>query len=239
MEVEEIQANSSSKGKIALLVCTGLIVILGFSTLFFFMDLQAQENLLTHRLTSLEAEYEIYKNRHSYSNIVYEDYVSSHQYSNAEYLNYVDNHPYTEFEYEQACYSFYYMKPETQKFGVYNLDDELQQLFWTEPYQREVFDCSEMSACLEWYLENKGWHTKIVSGDSPFGSGRHAWLLVEASDGKYMPVESTSIRVVWWDDQNWDGYWEYDRRFETIQDALEYSEYGYDWWELGFCPLEN
>lgn len=140
---------------------------------------------------------------------------------------------------EEDNFQFYYVKPEEQKFGVYNLEDELDGLEWTEPYQEGVFDCSEMSACLEWFLENGGWHVKIYVGDSPFSSGKHAWLIVETSEGKYMPVESTTLHVVWWSDPNFDDYWEYEDRFETIQDAIAYSESGFDWWELGFSPLEH
>lgn len=101
---------------------------------------------------------------------------------------------------------------------------------WIKPYHEGVFDCSEMSAYLERNLENEGWHTKIIVGDSVFGSGCHAWLLVEASVGKYMPVESTNMAVVWWESPYFDNYFEYDHSFETIHDALKYSETEFDWW---------
>lgn len=45
-----------------------------------------------------------------------------------------------------------------------------------------------------------------------------------------MPVESTTIEVVWWDDSYFDNYFEYDYSFETIQEALEYYESEFDWW---------
>jgi len=226
-----------------------------------------QKDTLENALTSLNTTHQNYVSTHSYSNSEYEDYVANHQYTNweyqeyvadhlytnsehesyvvthqctnEEYADYVTNHLYTNEAYNEACYSFYYVKPEEQKFGVYNLDDELGALEWTEPYQAGVFDCSEMSACLEWFLENKGWHVKIYRGDTPFGAGTHAWLIVETTQGKYMPVESTTLRVVWWSDPHFDGYWEYENRFETIQDALAYSENQYDWWELGYSPLEH
>ena len=127
-------------------------------------------------------------------------------------------------------FDFYYIEPE-QKYGVYDLSDWLNKWKWIKPYQEGVFDCSEMSAYLEWKLENEGWHTKIIVGDSPFGSGRHAWLLVETSNDKYMPVESTNMAVVLWDSPYFDNYFKYDRSFETIQDALKYSETEFDWWK--------
>jgi hypothetical protein len=131
---------------------------------------------------------------------------------------------------ESGRFDFYYVKPE-QKFGVYDLSDFVTGRKWLKPYQAGVFDCSEMSAALEWTLENEGWHTIIIIGNSPFGSGYHAWLLVETSLGAYMPVESTSMSVVWWENPNFDNYFVYDHSFETIQDALAYSETEFDWWE--------
>ena len=143
-------------------------------------------------------------------------YVATHQYSNSEY--------------ETVQFSFYYLKPK-QKFGVYDLDDELDGIRWIKPYKEGVFDCSEMSAFLERHLENEGWHAKIILGDSPSGSGSHAWLLVETSEGKYMPVESTNIEVVRWENPYFDNYWEYDYEFETIQEAIDYYESEFDWWK--------
>jgi len=185
-------------------------------------DLQDEVDDLTTEINQLEDEVE-------WLNNVYDDYVADHHYSDSEYA----------MVYDEAQFHFYYVKPEEQRFGVYNLDDELSKLEWTEPYQAGVFDCSEMSACLEWYLENNGWHTKIYVGDSPFSSGKHAWLIVETTEGKYMPVESTNLEVVWWEDSNFDNYWEYEDRFETVQDAIAYDESDYDWWEIGFSPLKR
>jgi hypothetical protein len=79
---------------------------------------------------------------------------------------------------EDGRFEFYYVKP-TQKYGVDNLVNELNGLEWIKPYQEDVFDCSEMCAHLEWHLENEGWHTVIIVGDSPFSSGRrmHACMI--------------------------------------------------------------
>lgn len=139
---------------------------------------------------------------------------------------------YANLESEKTPFFFYYVKPVEQRFGVYNLDNELDGLEWAQPYEAGVFDCTEMTAYLERYLENQGWHARIVLGDSPFGSGRHAWLLVETSEGKYMPVESTKIEIVWWSDPNFDNYWTYDHKFETINEASSYSETAFDWWTV-------
>ncbi|UCD26643.1 MAG: hypothetical protein JSV75_00435 [Candidatus Bathyarchaeota archaeon] len=139
---------------------------------------------------------------------------------------------YTSSEGAETPFFFYYVKPEEQKFGVNSLGNELEGLKWSRQYERGLFDCTEMTAYLERYLENHGWHTKIVVGDTPFGSGRHAWLLVETSEGEYMPVESTKIQIVLWSAPNYDNYRVYDYRFETIVEALSYSETAFDWWTV-------
>jgi type II secretory pathway pseudopilin PulG len=187
------------------------------------LALNRQRYDLQQQLESLQLEYDDYKTTHSHSNNEFDSLDFA-------YDNYLANHHHTDSEYEEIQFYFYYDKPE-QKFGVYDLRDEIAGLTWKKPYQEGVFDCSEMSASLERYLENKGWHTIIVAGNSPFGSGYHAWLLVETTSGKYMPVESTTFRVVWWEDPNFNNYFKYDHEFETIQDALAWSETEFDWWK--------
>ncbi|MCW3976804.1 MAG: hypothetical protein NWE77_02605 [Candidatus Bathyarchaeota archaeon] len=139
---------------------------------------------------------------------------------------------YTNSEGAETPFFFYYVKPELQKFGVHSLDNELEGLKWSRQYDLGLFDCTEMTAYLERYLENNGWHAQIVVGDTPFGPGRHAWLLVETSEGSYMPVESTTIQIVWWSAPSFDNYWVFDYRFETIGEALSYSETAFDWWTV-------
>jgi len=144
---------------------------------------------------------------------------------------YRESHSYSDTEYFEAMFTFYYVKPHDQKFGVYNLASDIEGLKWLKPYKEGVFDCSEMSAYLEWYLENEGWHSVIVTGDSPLGSGQHAWLLVETSTDHYMPVEATSLEVVWWENPYFDNYFKYDNRFDTIQEAWTFSKTEFDWWD--------
>jgi len=200
-------------------------------------NLQIQKDTLQNQLSLLNVTYQNYVSTHSHSNSEYDslqseydDYVTTHSHSNLEYDSYVANHQYTNSEYDEAFFSFYYVKPE-QKFGVYDLEDELYGLEWLHPYQEDVFDCSEMSAYIEWHLENEGWNAVLVIGDTPFDSGYHAWLLVETSEGQYMPVESTTIEIVWWDNPYFDNYFTYDYEFETIQEAIDYYESEFDWWK--------
>ena len=107
------------------------------------------------------------------------------------------------------------------------LSAELQNLRWQRCYERNVFDCSQMSSALSWYLENEGWDTKIVCGNCPFSDGYHAWLLVKTG-GNYTPVEATSLRVIEKTEACYNNYFIYDHEFETMEDAVAVwaSEFG-------------
>lgn len=133
---------------------------------------------------------------------------------------------------EMNKFEFYYASRCKQRYGVDDLESYLDRWQWSEgTYVSGRFDCSEMSAYLEWRLENEGYHTYIVCGKSPSGgSGRHSWLLVETSKGKYMPVEATQYDIIKWSNPYFDNYFDYDRQFETIQDALDYNDSEFDWW---------
>jgi len=134
-------------------------------------------------------------------------------------------------EVERAKFNFYYVKPK-QRYGVDDLEEYIDRWKWGEgAYEEHGFDCSQMSAHIERRLENEGYHTVIVTGDSPWGDGKHAWLLVETNEGKYMPVEATSYSIVYWNSPHFDNYFKYEHRFETIHEAHEYSSTEFSWWD--------
>ena len=136
-----------------------------------------------------------------------------------------------EYEVERVEFQFYYASLAKQRYGVSDLEEYLNRWQWTEgSYVSGEFDCSEMSAYLEWKLENEGYNTLIMTGDTPFGLGRHAWLLVQTSDDGYMPVEPTTYSIVYWSDTYFDNYFVYDHRFEDIQEALAHGPDEFDWW---------
>ena len=117
-----------------------------------------------------------------------------------------------------------------QCYGVSDLEEYLNRWQWSEgAYVAGEFDCSEMSAYLERKLENEGYNTVIVTGDSPFSLGKHAWLLVQTSVEGYMPVEPTTYSIVYWSNIYFDNYFVYDYQFENIQEALGYSPNEFDW----------
>ena len=135
-------------------------------------------------------------------------------------------------EIQRAKFEFYYASLAAQRYGVDDLREYLSRWQWIQgAYEAGEFDCSEMTAYLEWKLENEGYRTIIVAGNDPSGDGKHAWLLVETNSGAYMPVEATSCSVVHWDNPNFDDYWEYEHWFETIQEALKHSPSEFKWWD--------
>lgn len=134
---------------------------------------------------------------------------------------------------EKDEFEFYYAARCEQRYGVDDLEAYLDRWQWSEgAYVMNKFDCSEMSAYIEWRLESEGYHTLIVVGQCPSEpETRHAWLLAETSSDKYMPVEATQFALVKWDNLYFHQYFEYDHSFETIADALEYDYDGFNWWE--------
>ncbi|MEA1964035.1 MAG: hypothetical protein U9O41_02785 [Candidatus Aerophobetes bacterium] len=84
-------------------------------------------------------------------------------------------------------------------------------------YTPDVFDCSEMTAYLEWALEDAGYKAVIATGcptgGSPKSKMKHAWVLVYNAHKepgfkyqRWIPIESTRVR------NNYERY-EYFREF--------------------------
>ena len=115
--------------------------------------------------------------------------------------------------------------------SVDELADTVSDLRWKIPYSRS-FNCGEMAACLERYLEREGWHTLIVVGKPPFdrrSRTKHAWLLVETSEG-YIPVEPTVPKVILPSNPYYDNYFRYSHIFETPYEAELRFPGEFDFW---------
>ncbi len=89
---------------------------------------------------------------------------------------------------------------------------------WLKSYEAHVFDCSEKSAFMEFWLERNGFNADIVA------DATHSWIKVEVELGNWVDVEATgdgpSIMV----------RRKYTYRFKDIYDAIEYFRDEYDWW---------
>jgi len=123
----------------------------------------------------------------------------------------------SQFTAHKNFWFFYYTKPENQNFGIDELEETLSAFNWSLPYRTNEFDCSEMSAYLERYLENQGWNTSIATGFS------HAWLLVETNESDYTPVEATILETIYDDNENYDNYFGYDHLFKNIYSANSFN----------------
>nr|QNO50475.1 hypothetical protein EGLMOMJH_00014 [Methanosarcinales archaeon ANME-2c ERB4] len=113
----------------------------------------------------------------------------------------------------------------------------------TDTYQEDYFDCSEMSAFIEWYLEWHGVDTVIVTGErnQPHnisaggfeyekGAGDHAWIVSNVS-GESVLIEPTLARVV---PKSLEIYYITDKTYNNIYDAVRSgrSVEEYDWWTV-------
>lgn len=95
------------------------------------------------------------------------------------------------------------------------------------PYQEDVFDCSEMSAYMEWYLEKYGFNASICTSQYFKGSKGHAWVRVDTKDGKTVYIESTAKSdLIIVDPKDYDHP---ERVYESIYEVGNVEEY--DWWK--------
>jgi hypothetical protein len=114
----------------------------------------------------------------------------------------------------------------------------------TGTYQEDYFDCSEMSAFMEWYLEGHGVDTVIVAGErnQPHnistrgfeyekGAGDHAWIVANIS-GERVLIEPTLACIVPKSLEKY--YLADDKPYNDIYDAVSASRSveEYDWWTV-------
>lgn len=124
----------------------------------------------------------------------------------------------------QSFWFFYYSKPKKQSFGIDELREALHTFNWSLRYRAWEFDCSEMSAFLERYLENQGWNTSIAVGFE------HAWLIVETTEGNYTPVEAQHLEIIYSDNEEYDNYFKYDYLLKNIYSAQDFAHDEFNWW---------
>ena len=118
------------------------------------------------------------------------------------------------------------------KYGTGSIEDleEIINFSWTRPEEKGVFDCSEMSAYLEWYLENHGFDTVIYTNSTQ----EHAWVVardVWHDDKQYrVAIECTPPipRIV-----TSSSYHYPEMMYEDIYEAMEGEHpWEFDWWNI-------
>ena len=143
--------------------------------------------------------------------------------------------------YEQVPHGYY----STNFFPDHrNTYDELVKFLTTEfrlphKYEKNVFDCSEISAYTEWALEDAGFDAYIILGEVDFGGdnkGIHAWNMVKVAGATYYIDMSSGKPHIFKSDKH---HLKIIKVFKNIYEAIEYY-YGvkeWDWWSVvGFPP---
>ena len=110
-------------------------------------------------------------------------------------------------------------------------------------YQENYFDCSEMAALIEWYLEGHGVDTRIITGEhnQPHNilvggfeyknsTGDHAWVVSNIS-GTVVLIEPTMARII---PESLEQYYIPDGSYRDIYDVVDSSRCAdeYDWWTV-------
>ena len=117
--------------------------------------------------------------------------------------------------------------------------------FYTPAYELDRFDCSEIAALMEYYLERSGIGSKIAYS-SDFGGGGHAWVLVDLPGGPYYmdatnfsDSETGELELIAPGDEKYEKYSKYQHLYDNIYELLIdcsssterrwlYQEF--DWW---------
>jgi len=115
-----------------------------------------------------------------------------------------------------------------------DLEELIDRFYWTRPYEEGVFDCSERSAYLEWYLENHGFEAYIAEN----ATRHHVWVLVRADlpeplerpiKGLYAIETTENPPKVWAGCCEW---MRYSNIFVDIHEAYQWSNTEFDWWNV-------
>lgn len=124
----------------------------------------------------------------------------------------------------------YYASSRNMSLTFADLDAEIDAVEMPYVYNRSVFDCSEGSAWMEWYLESKGYNTSIVVNRFP--TGLHAYVKVDLPDGGIHLINSVPGNVHYYSNDSYYLYIHYYDEFVDIYDALNRSVRSeWDWWE--------
>lgn len=110
--------------------------------------------------------------------------------------------------------NWYYNSPCQQPAGV-SLEEWLPNLEWV-PYEYGVYDCTEMSARIEWLAENCGYDAVIGCNEN------HCWVLIEG-----VAFEPTGNYWVLKGHDGTDDYYQPDKAYNSISIDPEW-----DWWKV-------
>lgn len=145
----------------------------------------------------------------------------------------------------------YYVPFDWDDHTIMGLERAIHNTAFTVPYSLGEFDCSEMAAFMEWYLQNKGFHVQTYIGhqDEAVRGYAHAWLAVDVitstgNDTIYVdPMSGANITtngvlqcgiisMYCRNDSLYDWYSQHNYVFEDIFDFVARTglENEIDWW---------
>lgn len=171
------------------------VVVFALLTAFVFFNLQNQIDNLNDQLVDYALSHSHDNNEFNALQSKYNGYRANYSYSNSDYalLNdsfavYRMNHRYNDSEHYRRLFNVYYSTVE-RKTGLSNLLAELGELHWNVSW-----DPLEKLGYLEWYLENRGWHTRFLGGTAEYRThgntyGSFWYLMVETSTDNYTIVK--------------------------------------------------
>ena len=116
----------------------------------------------------------------------------------------------------------YYLDVEKGNKNISELIETLKEIKYPHGYKETVFDCSEMSAYTEWYLENKGFNTVICANET-WG---HAYVRADIN-GQIVNIECIPpIRIT-----DYEKYNHPEDTYANISEALDSNyPWEFDWW---------
>jgi len=113
--------------------------------------------------------------------------------------------------------SDYYDSPCYIPKGV-SLNSYLTEYSWIDPYQADGWDCSQMSAYVEWLVENCGYEANIVIANRI----DHVWVDIKIGN-KWRPYEATTGSFYFWPEVLNEIYEGRTLTFEDIYEVIDYS----------------
>lgn len=139
-------------------------------------------------------------------------------------------------ELETVQENLYYPVKGTNNHSLNYVESVLYSWKHIRDYKKGVYDCSEMAAHLEWYLESKGIKAQIVEGKPDWVKTNHAWVFAYYKKGR-LAIEATTGRFVYYNSLfgiNEDkSYYEddnIDEIYNSIYDIDKRRWAEYDWW---------
>lgn len=107
------------------------------------------------------------------------------------------------------------------------------------PYKENVYDCSNMSSHLQWFLEANGIKAQIVIGKPSWAKTVHAWVFAYGNFGK-IAIEAVTQEIIFngglhlfsKSDKSYYDYTNINVQYNSIFDIPDIEKSEYEWWNI-------